>query len=401
MARKKKHEEHENHERWLVSYADFITLLFAFFVVMYSISSVNEGKYRVLSDAMISAFSKAGQSIEPIMIGNPSSTTQTINRSSQNTPIAMGARKMPIPTIRDTVNKDQQSQIMERDASSMFSPEGQTSPEDGMQATSDDPNQTIPGGEKPSIEVISEEIESSLATMINNNLVTLRRHSNALEVELKSNVLFKPGSAVLSVPSEKILIKLALIISRFPNAVQVEGHTDDSPVASAIYPSNWQLSASRAASVVQLFSEHGLDPENLWAVGYGQHRPLVANDTEEHRRSNRRVVMWIRTPERKQPAPKSETGDAQLNKIPETGIDAPGSAPETAPGSLNFDDPGALNNEQPAIDNTAETVITEEPVETDTTGQAISPIQLPSPTGFKPFTIPGSQPVPQPAEGGQ
>lgn len=394
MARKQKHEEHENHERWLVSYADFITLLFAFFVVMYSISSVNEGKYRVLSDAMISAFTNAGQSIEPIMIGNPSSTSQTKNRTSRSTPIAMGARKMPIPTVRDSQNPEVMATVMDKAETNSFTSAGQATPKDTLKGTSDDANDTIAGGTKPAIESISDEIENSLATLIDNKLLTLRRHSNALEVELKSNVLFKPASATLSVPSEKILIKLANILSRFPNAIQVEGHTDNTPVGTAQFPSNWQLSAARAASVVQLFSEHGMNPENMWAVGYGEFRPIVANDTDDNRRSNRRVVMWIRTPEKKKDQPESVIGDAQLNKLPDTGRDAPGTEAELPPGEVNINDPAALNaGKLPAVDTPENEAAPEHPV--------IAPIQLPSPTGFKPFTIPNNPPAQQPAQGGQ
>ena len=97
MARKQKHEEHENHERWLVSYADFITLLFAFFVVMYSISSVNEGKYRVLSDAIVAAFRSQEKSIRPIQVGEPTRAPKSTQMEVQKTP---GIVKSPNPPIK-------------------------------------------------------------------------------------------------------------------------------------------------------------------------------------------------------------------------------------------------------------------------------------------------------------
>lgn len=382
MARKKKHEEHENHERWLVSYADFITLLFAFFVVMYSISSVNEGKYRVLSDAMISAFTNAGQSFEPIMIGNPSASKNTVNRSERNDPLAMGVRKMPIPVKRPGSKgarmDNQPVEVQDARQQQAAISQGQS-----------------PSGVKDSLDQIEDEISGSLTNLINSDLLIIRKHADSLEVELKSKVLFQPGSARLSIESEKILIKLANIIARFPNSIQVEGHTDDTPVVSATYPSNWHLSASRAGSVTYLFAEHGVNPENLWAVGYGEYRPLVANDTLENRIKNRRVVLWIRGAQPEVEEPQPVFGDGHLNTLPESSRDAPDSGQDTQPSNLN-NDPTSLNADQP-------TAVTGQDETLEQPQTVIAPIQLPAPTGFKPFAIQRNENTDNqaPGQGGQ
>jgi len=264
MARKKRQEEHVNHERWLVSYADFITLLFAFFVVMYSISSVNEGKYRVLSDTLESAFKKSGKSDKPIQMGELARTLNPLNEGVQSPASDSKNDKSIIKPIR--VNDGQKS----------------------------DPGPGKVGDASKMLNVLQDELKNSLATLVDQNLVTLRKGKDGLEVELKSKLLFPKASARLSVKAEKLLIRIASTLSRFPTSIQVEGHTDSTPISTAIYPSNWELSSARAATVVSLFAEHDMDPERMWAVGYAQYRPYSTIDTSLEILQNRRVVLVIK-----------------------------------------------------------------------------------------------------------
>ncbi|CAK0757025.1 chemotaxis protein MotB [Gammaproteobacteria bacterium] len=235
--RRKKHaEEHENHERWLVSYADFITLLFAFFVVMYAISSVNEGKYQVLFNSMGAAFHSVPRSIKPIQIGEEKPELSRIPKIIQN----------------ENETADQQD-----------------------------------------LNLISDKIEKSLADFIKKDLIGVRRDKLWLEVEIKTSILFPSGSTSLERNALPILTDLAEILKNFPNSIQVGGFTDDKPISSVSYPSNWELSAGRAASVVHLFNKLGVNPERMSAVGYGEHRPMADNSTPEGRNKNRRVVLHI------------------------------------------------------------------------------------------------------------
>ena len=264
MARKKRQEEHVNHERWLVSYADFITLLFAFFVVMYSVSSVNEGKYRVLSDTLESAFKVTGKADKPIQIGNLSRTVNPLNTGVQSPASSSGTQSL-IQSI-DAVAGE-----LERPAH---------------------------GDDKFSsqmLDVLQDELSNSLAPLLDQNLVTLRKNKNGLEIDLNSKILFKPGSARLSIEAEKLLIRMTESLSRFPTSMQVEGHTDSTPINSALYPSNWELSSARAATVVNLFAEHEMDPERMWAVGYAQFRPYSTIDTSIEIEQNRRIVLVVKT----------------------------------------------------------------------------------------------------------
>jgi len=245
--RRQKQEEHVNHDRWLVSYADFITLLFAFFVVLYSVSSVNEGKYRVLSDALAAAFRAPASSVNPVNVGS-------------------GHQAAPFDPANQTMIQ------LPRMPLAHFIPEKE---------------------EQIDIDKIAESVESALEELIKQELVSVKQEGLSLEIELKSRILFPSGSAVLANSAEPILIQLADIIRSFDYPVRVEGYTDNVPISTRQFPSNWELSAGRASSVVRLISAAGIDPLQLTASGYGQFRPIASNDTEEGRADNRRVVLVV------------------------------------------------------------------------------------------------------------
>lgn len=255
MARRKRQEEHENHERWLVSYADFITLLFAFFVVMYSISSVNDGKYRVLSNTLTDAFQTAAQSLDPIQLGEQVRTLE---------PVA-GEYAAPASDSAESVVQGQSDSATDEDTVSPLLQLGE----------------------------IKNSLESALSSYADQNLVNITQTRKGIEVEMKSKMLFKLGSARLSRDALKALRSVARIIKPLSNNIHVEGHTDDLPIKTVTYPSNWELSAARAASVVHIFGRYGVDPGRMAAIGYGEHQPLVDNKTELGRQKNRRVAVII------------------------------------------------------------------------------------------------------------
>ncbi len=255
MARKKKPEEHENHERWLVSYADFITLLFAFFVVMYSISSVNEGKYRVLSDSISAAFdpSRAGL---PIKLSSP--------------------LKPPI-LERDMLSSNSNSASMDSNYPSVAT---------GPQPTRQD---------RINLRKISKQVEDSLSKLIDDDLIRVKRNDLWVEIEIKSSILFQSGSAHLSRKAIPVLKKIARTLAKFPNHIQVEGFTDNVPIRTPTYPSNWELSAARAASVVNLFTKSGIPAKHLSAIGYAEFKPIASNETAKGRQKNRRINIVVQS----------------------------------------------------------------------------------------------------------
>jgi chemotaxis protein MotB len=255
MARRRKHEEHENHERWLISYADFITLLFAFFVVMYSISSVNEGKYRVLSDALMSAFRQAPKSMEPIQIGR-----QTKSEVAPN------------------MNFVQRPNVLDTPAIAVHPPD------QGEQRGAD--------GEHL-MRQIADRLTHALGDLVDQGLISVRHNELWLEVEIKDSVLFPSGSAALQPGALPVLHAVARVLKDFPNSVRVEGFTDDMPINTLLYPSNWELSTGRASSVVRLLAREGIAPVRMSALGYAEFRPVAGNDTAEGRARNRRVVLVV------------------------------------------------------------------------------------------------------------
>ncbi len=244
----------------MVSYADFITLLFAFFVVMYSISSVNEGKYRVLSDAMITAFSSPSKSLEPIQIGEPIKMPLDMRKG-------IGIESVKIPHISLPVEEQPVVKVDER----------------SMQTEQD----------KKNMQSISDKIMEAMSGLIDTDQIKVRRTDKWIEVEISSKILFQSGGALLQYEAVPVLVDLAKILRQFPNSVRVEGFTDNLPISTDVFPSNWELSAARAASVVHLFTDEGVDPTRLAAIGYGEYRPIADNSTPQGRIRNRRVVVFI------------------------------------------------------------------------------------------------------------
>jgi len=257
MARRKKVQMHNNRDRWLVSYADFITLLFAFFVVMYSISSVNDGKYRVLSDSLEATFTPPKKSLDPIQFGEISrgQGQKTAEHLSVNRP--------------ETLIELQEIEI------EVFTPP----------PVSEETIQTINN--------ISRKLNSSLYDMIENEDVILKQGEDWIELEMKSNVLFFSGEARLAKMAVPIIGKVANILRNSSNLIQVEGFTDNNPIHTARFPSNWELSAARAASVVHLLDRYGVNPARMSAIGFGEFKPVADNSTEEGKQKNRRVVLVI------------------------------------------------------------------------------------------------------------
>ncbi|MDJ0878509.1 MAG: flagellar motor protein MotD [Halieaceae bacterium] len=263
MARKRPPEEEENHERWLVSYADFITLLFAFFVVMYSVSSVNEGKYRVLSESLTTAFSPGGGSLSPIRLGTGGGAAgEAINPGQPD------GKPMPFPT-RPLI----------------FQKHGKTEEE----ATAEE--QLTEAREE--IEALSGEVSKMLSRYIESDLVNIKQNDLWLEIEIRNRLLFDSGSARPAASARPILRQLAAYFAFVPNNIRVEGYTDNQPISTPLFPSNWELSSGRAAAVVRLLVQYGVQPERLMSVGYAEFRPVADNDSIEGRIRNRRVVIKL------------------------------------------------------------------------------------------------------------
>ncbi len=243
--RKSRHTpEHDKHERWMVSYADFITLLFAFFVVMYGVSSINEGKYRQASGSISRAFLHDD---EP-QVGPQENASQHV--TLQNLTKRKIARELQ-------ARKKLQEKLQE----------------------------------------VEQGLNTAMAPLIQTGKVKVILTDKGITVEINANALFDSGSAVIWADAKRTLWGVADQLEQQPFRITVEGHTDDQPINTREFSSNWDLSALRATAVVHLFRDRGIDESRLTAIGYAATRPINPNDTEENRIRNRRVALLIEMPE--------------------------------------------------------------------------------------------------------
>jgi len=275
MARKKKHEEHANHEAWAIPYADLMTLLLAFFVVMYAISSLNEGKYKVMSEALNSAF--GGTPRSPHLIKFQSPPTSALPPAPITPGLPGTGQDMLTPPAQQFAVLDNNSQQQ--------------------------------------LNVLADDIEHALGDLIRENLIVVRRAELWLEVEINSDILFASGSAFLETDARDVLQKVAKVLASAKNQIRIEGYTDNRPIHTAQFPSNWELSAARAASVVHLFSDHQIGQERLSMVGFGEYRPLAENTTPEGQRRNRRVILVVLASSDKAPMPQFLTHNGRTVEV--------------------------------------------------------------------------------------
>jgi len=315
MARKHKHEDHVNHEAWAIPFGDLMTLLLAFFVVMYAISSINEGKFRVLSDSLNAAFRGQPRTLEPVQVGQKT-------RGS-------GA-DIALTIVQQSMIDGQPRKMLETISVK--------SPDEVGTGLAPYPKGGISGQAQPwptnhpvaqQLARVADELERALQALVDANLVAVRRHEFWLEVEVRTDILFASGAATLSDKAIPALDALAGTLVKYPNPVRVEGHTDNQPINTRYYPSNWELSAARAASVVHRFARAGISPARLSVIGFGEFRPTQPNETVAGRDANRRVVIVILAGEGA-PAPadaadmasQPEQGDGIGLPIPELPADA-------------------------------------------------------------------------------
>lgn len=230
--------EKENHERWLITYADLITLLLIFFVVLYTLSKIDANKYQAIA----------------------SSLAKTMGGSQS---------------------------IMESGGPSMVPGAGESKELDTL----------MENIEQQNMEKIKRQIQEYVDQNGLAGKVTVSIEERGVVVSFQDVVLFPLGVAELNPSSREIVDKVGAILKQTPNYIRVEGHTDNLPIRTSKFPSNWELSLSRSASVVhRLIHFSQISPDRLSATGYGEYRPRMANDSDANRQQNRRVdIVVLRT----------------------------------------------------------------------------------------------------------
>lgn len=226
-------EDKENHERWFVSYADFITLLFAFFTVMYALSSVNEQKYKAMSESLSDAFS------------------------------APPGRIIEVPVEVPGYREDPTLGFMTSEFQKIFS------------------------GDYRRVQANLSELEAT--EKININI-----ERRGVIVSLLEQGVFASGEATLLPEALAVIDEIALTLKELPNQIKIEGHTDNIPIHNDEFQSNWELSSARAMNILlYMVNKHNLDPTKLSATGYGEFRSIADNNTPEGRARNRRVDIVL------------------------------------------------------------------------------------------------------------
>jgi len=246
MLRRRPIEDDADLHRWAISWADFLTLLFAFFVVMYGISSVNQEKYRQLADSLGEVFDRE------IVPGSPASQTM-LDQSG--------------------------SGILDGGQSLIQSPATFTHIDDA-EATAE-------------LRALQAELSADLEGVFEAGVVEISGSRLWFAIEIRSALLFETADVIPAIEADPILSRIAQRLKAGLNPIHVEGYTDNRPVSGNRFPSNWELSAARAAAVVRMLEMNGVSPERMAAVGFGEHKPAYTNRTLEGQQLNRRIVIVV------------------------------------------------------------------------------------------------------------
>jgi chemotaxis protein MotB len=254
MARKHKHPEHVNHERWLISYADFITLLFAFFVVMFAASQTDKAKARQISEAVKNAIEKGG--VPAVVHEILGGTVDDKGKGNAQMKGPGGAQKQT-PPIKDQIVPEAQVAITEL---------------------------------MPSMQYLNQ----ALANEIKAGKVEVKLEARGLVVSLRQAAFFPSAGDEFSAAGMESLNKIANAIKDVSNPVRLEGHTDSQPIHTERFASNWELSVARSIAMLKLLTEKYHLPDSRFSVaGYAETKPIESNETVEGRAHNRRVDIVI------------------------------------------------------------------------------------------------------------
>jgi chemotaxis protein MotB len=247
MARHHEEQEPENHERWLISYADFITLLFAFFVVMFASSQTDKSKAQRVSDSVKNALEGSTLPIAVTILGGTPDTKGQGNAQMRG----------PGGDRRITAEEKRKAQVVEL---------------------------------LPSLKILTKELEQE----IKSGKIVIRMGARGLVISFSQAALFPSGTDDIAPEARESLRKVAAAIRSIPNPVRLEGHTDSIPIHNARFRSNWELSSARSIAILTVMTEDFDVPESRLSIsGYADTAPLAGNDTELGRARNRRVDVII------------------------------------------------------------------------------------------------------------
>lgn len=254
------HNDKTGAERWLISYADYMTLLFALFVVLFSLSSLKKEQIEAISQTLAGLFAAAqqgGSSLQP-------TGDAPVEATPEVQPIELNATGLE-PNATGPSLLAQSSELQPLDESRRGSP----------------------------LVELEAEMHQSLKELTESGLAKIQRNDDWLTIELSSSMLFSSGSATPNNSARTVMQALTELLQRHQNYLRVRGYTDSEPIHNELFPSNWELSVARATAILRLLQDFGINPGRLAAEGYGQYSPFADNSDAKGRAENRKVVIAV------------------------------------------------------------------------------------------------------------
>lgn len=283
-------EKPPNHERWVISYADFVTLLLATFVVMYAVSTINSSKFQEMAESFSTAF-----------MGRTTNLNDSGFAAANKAPFEFMPNPVHLPVItREVMVKNAPPALRQEETKGdpnkpndkgQFLPRGGSPTESEAQKNADNATQQIQG-----LDEAFQKLSKSLGGLIRKGEVNVALQSLGIVIDVNETLLFHSGKADLTGDALPLIDQIAKILVDLHYQIQVNGFTDNVPIHNAQFDSNWDLSATRAISVVKRFVAAGIDPTLLVGAGFGEYHPIQPNSTPEGKAANRRVSIVVVSP---------------------------------------------------------------------------------------------------------
>ncbi len=319
-------EKSPNHERWVISYADFVTLLLATFVVMYAVSTINSSKFQEMAESFSTAFMGRTTTLNDTGFGAANKGPFNFMPNPVHVPVItreVMVRSAP-PALRE---EETQGDPEHPNQNGQFLPRGGSPAENEAQQNADaavrqEVTQRVKG-----LDEAYAQLSKSLAALIRKGQVNVSLQSLGVVIDVNETLLFNSGKADLTPTALPLIDQIAQILTGLNYQIQVNGFTDNVPIHNAQFDSNWDLSATRAISVVKRFVAAGIDPTLLVGAGFGEYHPVQPNGTTEGKAANRRVSIVVVSPlEGNDPARSRLLGSEQRTEPPSS---PPAPAPTT------------------------------------------------------------------------